>query len=94
MVKELEGDRLIVHETKGITGYIKRFAFSKKLRILETKALAAEVEFKKLSDMAKYAEKVEPLEYVGWLILGILAAGLSINYIVIFIIHAIAVVAN
>ena len=48
MVKELEGDRLIVSEMKGITGYMKRFAFSKKLRILETRTLSAETEFKKL----------------------------------------------
>ena len=90
MVKELEGDRLLVSEMKGFTGYIKRFKFSKKLRELETKALTAETEFKKLSDMAKYSDKVEPLEYVGKLILGILAALLSLNWLILFIIHAFA----
>jgi hypothetical protein len=90
LCKELEGDRLIVHETKGITGYIKRFQFSKKLRILETKALTAETEFKKLSDMAKYADKVEPLTYVGNLIMGIFLALLSANWIILFIIHCFA----
>jgi hypothetical protein len=90
MVKELEGDRLLVQETKGLAGYYKRYVFSKKLRVLETKALTAETEFKKLSDMAKYAEKVEPLVYVGKLILGILAALLSLNWLLLYIIHAFA----
>ena len=43
--KRLEVDRMQVALMRGITGYWRRFQFSKKLRILETCTILAEQEF-------------------------------------------------
>mmetsp|Transcript_21119 Transcript_21119/g.25993 ORF Transcript_21119/g.25993 Transcript_21119/m.25993 type:complete len:137 (-) Transcript_21119:829-1239(-) len=48
--KRLDADRMQVALMKGITGYWRRFQFSKKLRILETCTIVAEQEYQKLED--------------------------------------------
>jgi hypothetical protein len=66
---------------KGFSGYRKRDAYKKKLRIFETRSLLAENEFRKLEMEADYYQKVEPMKYMFKLILGIICILLTLNFI-------------
>jgi hypothetical protein len=82
MGKSLENERGIVAEIKGCTGWKRRRNFAKKMRILESRSLLAEKEYNILEKEANYFQMVEPLTYTFKLILGILAALLSLNWII------------
>ena len=82
MGKALENERGIVAEIKGSTGWKRRGMFAKKMRILESRALRAEKEYSILEMEANYYQMVEPLSYTFKLVLGILAALLSLNWVV------------
>lgn len=82
MGKALENERVIVAEIKGCAGWKKRRAFFKKLRIFETRSLLAEKEYNILDLEANYYQKVEPMSYTFKLFLGILAALLSLNWLI------------
>lgn len=79
MGKYLEDERNLVAQIKGFSGYRKRDAFKKKLRILETRSLLAEKEFRKLEMIADYVKKVEPMKYTFELILGVVCVLLTLN---------------
>ena len=79
MGKDIEDKRGLVAQIKGFSGYRKRNAFKKKLRILETRSLLAELEFKKMKMEADYVKQVEPLKYTFKLILGIICILLTLN---------------
>ena len=81
MNKSLENERLHVGQMKGFTGWRKRRAFNRKVRVLEIKSLLAESEFTKLEKEADYYKKVEPMAYTFRLVLGILCALLSLNWL-------------
>lgn len=53
----------------GCTGYSRRYEYNKKMRIWETCTILAEKEFKKLQDQADYNKKVDPLVYIGKLVM-------------------------
>jgi hypothetical protein len=55
------------------------------LRHVEKDAIFYQIEFEKLQDQADYANKVEPLTYVGKLILSFFAAIGSLNVITILV---------
>jgi hypothetical protein len=80
MGKLLENERGIVAEIKGCTGWKRRRIFSKKLRIFEARSLMAEKEYNILEMEANYHQMVEPMTYTFKLILGILAAFLTLNW--------------
>jgi hypothetical protein len=61
MGKSLENERVIVGQIKGFSGWRKRRAFSKKLRIYEARSLLAENEFHIMELESNYFQKVEPL---------------------------------
>ena len=82
-IKHLLDQRVLVTEVKGITGYVRRFGFNKAQRALETKTLSIEIEFKKLQDQANYAKNVEPLVYVGSLLLGLFCLVLSACWVIL-----------
>ena len=82
MGKALENERGIVAEIKGSNGWKRRSVFAKKMRILESRALRAEKEYSILEMEANYYQMVEPLTYTFKLVLGILAALLSLNWVV------------
>ena len=69
--KRLEIDMLQVSLMKGFQGYLRRFQFHKKMRILETCTILAEKEFAKLEDQADFNKRVDPLKYIGRLLLSI-----------------------
>lgn len=79
MGKELDDERNLFAQIKGWSGYRKRGTFKKKLRVLETRSLLAEQEFRKLQMQADYVKKVEPMKYVFELILGIICVLLTLN---------------
>ncbi len=82
MGKQLENERAHVAQMKGCSGWRKRRNFFKKLRIYESRSLLAEEEFNNLDMEVNYFKKVEPLKYVGRLILGIICLLLSLNWFV------------
>ena len=90
LVKHLEDQRILVTQVRGIQGYLRRFSFNRAMRQLETKTLSIEIEFKKLQDQAKYAEKVEPMLYVGYFMVGILSLLLSTSWIILEVAHIMA----
>jgi|LauGreDrversion4_2_1035121.scaffolds.fasta_scaffold303025_1 hypothetical protein len=63
MGKVLENERGIVAEIKGCTGWKRRRDFSKKMRVLESRALLAEKEYCILEMEANYFQMVEPMTY-------------------------------
>ena len=81
MGKGLENERSIVMELKGYAGWKKRRHFFKKVRIYETRSLMAEKEYEMMDMEVNYfqKDKVEPLLYTFKLVLGIIAALLSLN---------------
>ena len=70
--KRLEIDRMQVELMRGCQGYLRRFQYTKKMRILETCTVLAEIEFDKLKDQADYNKRVDPLKYIGKLLLSII----------------------
>jgi hypothetical protein len=64
---------------KGWQGFVKRYQFGQAIRLWETQTLSCQVEFKKLEDQAEFDEKVEPLYYVGMLIVAIIFTLMSLN---------------
>jgi len=46
MGKQLEEDRGMVIETKGLTGFMKKYYFNKQMRIWETRTLACEQQYR------------------------------------------------
>jgi hypothetical protein len=81
MGKSLENERTHVAQIKGFSGWRKRRAFFKKIRIFETRSLLAEKEFKILELEANYYTKVEPAQYTFKLIQGVISALLTLNWI-------------
>jgi hypothetical protein len=81
MGKSLDNERNVVAQIKGFSGWRKRRAFAKKLRIFETRSLLAEKEYTILDMEANYYQKVEPLQYTIKLILGVLAALITLNWL-------------
>ena len=81
MGKQLEDERALVAQIKSMTGWRKRRAFARKMRIYETKTLLAEREFMKMEMEVDYYKKVEPMKYTCKLILGVFAILLSLNWL-------------
>lgn len=81
MGKSLENERVIVGHIKGFSGWRKRRAFNKKMRIYEARSLLAEKEFNILELESNYYQKVEPLRYTIKLVVGIIAALVSLNWL-------------
>ena len=79
--KKIEDERFLVDNIRGLTGYVKRMQFSSAMRRWETEILFCETEFVKLQDQADYANRVEPLVYVGKMTLFILCSLMSLNVI-------------
>ena len=67
----------------GVSGYLRRYEYNKKMRIWETCTILAETEFNKLKDQADYSKKVDPFKYIGKLICSILSMALAATFIVI-----------
>ena len=65
----------------GFTGLKKRYIFSSKMRTWETNVMRCEIEFNKLNDQTDYSVRVEPIAYIGKLLLGILCILLSFNWL-------------
>jgi hypothetical protein len=82
MSKQLSEDYPLVSQIRGFSGFRKRTTFKKKLRILETRSLLAEKEFKKLEMEVDYVKKVEPLKYSFLLVLGVICILLTLNVLV------------
>jgi hypothetical protein len=82
MAKSLESERLQVGQIRGFSGWRKRRAFSRKMRVFEARALLAEKEYTILDLEANYFQKVEPLKYTLKLVLGVIAALLTLNWLV------------
>lgn len=49
----------------GLTGYVRRFQYGKKMRIWETCTILAEKEFKKLQDQADFNKRYDPWSYIA-----------------------------
>ncbi len=81
MGKNIDNERSHVALIKGFSGWRKRRAFFKKVRIYEARALLAEKEFNILELESNYYQKVEPLKYTFKLILGIIYALLTLNWL-------------
>lgn len=81
MGKSLENERAIVSQIKGFSGWRKRRAFFKKVRIYEARSLLAEKEYHILDLESNYYQKVEPLSYTMKLVLGIIASLLTLNWL-------------
>jgi len=64
----------------GFNGYMKRYQFQTAMRKWETGILAAEIEFVKLQDQAEYSKRVEPFNYYGKLMQGVLCIAFSANW--------------
>ena len=71
----------------GLTGYLRRYAFNKRVRNWETCTLLAQEEFKKLRSQANYNQNVDPFVYVGKLIMSILTAliGFCLLYFILLV---------
>ena len=80
MGKQIENERQYVALIKGFSGWKKRRAFNKKVRIYESRSILAEREYKQLEMEANYSTKVEPLKYTLKLILGIICLLLTLNW--------------
>lgn len=74
----------------GFTGYVRRYEFNKKLRTWETCTILAEKEFKKLQDQADFNKHVDPLIYVGKLILSVFAFLIALSFIVVIFLSFLA----
>jgi len=74
----------------GCTGYSRRYEYNKKMRIWETCTILAEKEFKKLQDQADYNKKVDPLVYIGKLVMFVVTALLAILMVTVIIMTYIA----
>jgi hypothetical protein len=83
--KKIEDERFLVDNIRGLTGYVKRMQFSSAMRRWETEILFCETEFIKLQDQADYANRVEPLVYVGKIMLFILCTLMSLNVILMIL---------
>jgi hypothetical protein len=81
MGKVLENERIVVAQIKGFWGWRKRRAFEKKIRIFETRSLLVEKEYNILDMEANFYQKVEPLQYILKLVIGVLAALISLNWL-------------
>ena len=69
----------------GITGYIRRYQYAKNMRIYETCTILAEKEFNKLQDQANFNKRVDPLKYIGKLIMSILSFSIAVALIYIIV---------
>ena len=49
---------------RGLTGYTRRYAFSKQMTVWQTRTIMAEKEFEKLQDQADFNNRVEPCYYI------------------------------
>jgi len=85
MGKGPENERNIVMELRGYAGWKKRRNFFKKVRIYEARSLMAEKEYQIMDMEVNYfqKDKVEPLLYTLKLVLGIIAALLSLNQLIL-----------
>ena len=70
----------------GLTGYMKRYGYNKKMRTWETCTILAEKEFNKLRDQADYNKKVDPFKYMGKLVCSVLACGIASVFIVVIVV--------
>ena len=69
---------------KGFQGYLRRFQFHKKMRILETCTILAEKEFEKLEDQADFNKRVDPLKYISRLLLSIFTFFIGLSILIIY----------
>ena len=69
--KRLEKEAIQVELMRGLTGYVRRYAFSKKMTVWQTRTLMAEKEFEKLQDQADFNNRVEPCYYIWQLLKGV-----------------------
>ena len=67
----------------GLTGYVRRYEYNKKMRIWETCTILATKEFKKLTDQADYNKNVDPLVYVGRLLGSCFSGFIGVTTIVV-----------
>ena len=49
---------------RGLTGYTRRYTFSKQMTVWQTRTIMAEKEFEKLQDQADFNNRVEPCYYI------------------------------
>jgi hypothetical protein len=56
---------------KGFEGFKQKYFFGSKLRTWTSKCMQCETEFKKLQQVTDYVKNVEPLVYLGLLVLGV-----------------------
>jgi hypothetical protein len=82
MGKSLENERVQVAQIRGFSGWRKRRAFFKKVRIFEARSLLAEKEFTILDLEANYYQKVEPLQYTLKLVLGVIASLFTLSWLI------------
>lgn len=71
--KRLEKAKSQVDLMRGLSGYTRRYTFSKEMTVWMTQTLLAEKEFKKLEDQADFNNRVEPCYYIWKLVQGIMA---------------------
>ena len=71
----------------GMSGYVRRFEFNKKMRTWETCTILAEKEFKKLQDQADFNKRVDPLVYIGKLILSICSFTIALAFIAVIFLN-------
>lgn len=85
MGKGLDNERNVVMELRGYAGWKKRRQFFKKVRIYEARSLMAEKEYQIMDMEVNYfqKDKVEPMVYTFKLVLGIIAALLSLNQLIL-----------
>ena len=83
--KKLESDRMHVALMTGFQGYLRRFQFTKKMRILETCTVLAEIEFDKLKDQADFNVRVDPLTYIGKLLLSIITLAVGLFFLTLIV---------
>ena len=81
----MEIDRLSTNLMTGLTGYVRRYEFNKNMRIWETCTILAEKEFMKLEDQADFNKRVDPLKYVGKLLLSVFTALIGLLFVVVIL---------
>ena len=77
----MDNERMQVALMTGFTGYIRRYAYGKKMRIWETCTILAEKEFNKLKDQADYNKKVNPLKFLAKMVSAICTGAMAATFI-------------
>ena len=63
-----------------MTGYTRRYAFSKQMTVWQTRTIMAEKEFEKLQDQADFNNRVEPCYYIWQLMKGVFVLGYTLLF--------------